>query len=303
MKKILFIIIAFLPTFISTPLRKMMGAKIGKRSKIKYGSLIFVKHIHIDDDVTIGPFNVIIAESLKIGKNTNVRALTFMRSSVIEMGQNVVIQLFVFIQGNNNPSSIFKIGDFSAIYNFTYIEPSNMIEIGKRVGIGGYSLLFTHSNWSDFIDGAPITKGSIVIEDDVWIPWNVFIGPGSYIEQKSIIGANSLVTSRIPAGSYASGTPAKVVHEGIYLRISKKRKIKNAQYIIDTFFKTYQDLLDNIRIQINSVENLEKGDIYVIIEEQIEDIILQDLLEKGVHILNHPSRIFTFTKYKYSSLT
>lgn len=71
-------------------------------------------------------------------------------------------------------------------------------------------------NSLDDIDSAPehrklISKGPIIIEDNVWIGENVCIMPGTRIGKNSIIGALSVVTKDIPPYSVAVGTPAKVI--------------------------------------------------------------------------------------------
>ncbi|MBN1364231.1 MAG: hypothetical protein JW976_05430 [Syntrophaceae bacterium] len=53
------------------------------------------------------------------------------------------------------------------------------------------------------------------MEDHVWLPWRVFVMPGVTIGRRSIIGANSTVTTSIPAHTLAVGSPAKIVKSEI----------------------------------------------------------------------------------------
>ena len=55
------------------------------------------------------------------------------------------------------------------------------------------------------------SNGAISIEDGVWIGEKVTILPGVTIGTNSIIGANAVVTSNIPANCVAVGIPAKVI--------------------------------------------------------------------------------------------
>lgn len=55
------------------------------------------------------------------------------------------------------------------------------------------------------------SKGSVTIEDDVWIGSNVCILSGVKIGRGSVIGAGSIVTKNIPPYSICVGIPAKVI--------------------------------------------------------------------------------------------
>lgn len=56
-----------------------------------------------------------------------------------------------------------------------------------------------------------VSKGPIIIEENVWIGEMVCILGGVHIGKGSIIGAGSVVTKNIPPYSLACGIPAKVV--------------------------------------------------------------------------------------------
>jgi hypothetical protein len=53
----------------------------------------------------------------------------------------------------------------------------------------------------------------VTLGKSVWLPWRVFVMPGSTIGDGSVIGANSLVSGTIPPYSLALGTPAKVIKQ------------------------------------------------------------------------------------------
>ncbi len=56
-----------------------------------------------------------------------------------------------------------------------------------------------------------ISKGPVVIGDNVWIGDNAVIMPGVTIGRGAIIGANAVVTKDIPDYCVAVGVPAKVI--------------------------------------------------------------------------------------------
>jgi acetyltransferase-like isoleucine patch superfamily enzyme len=55
------------------------------------------------------------------------------------------------------------------------------------------------------------TKGPTRIGDNVWCGANVVVTSGVTIGERSVVGANSVVTTDIPAHSIAAGAPARVI--------------------------------------------------------------------------------------------
>jgi putative colanic acid biosynthesis acetyltransferase WcaF len=57
----------------------------------------------------------------------------------------------------------------------------------------------------------PIGQKPIRIEDETWIPNDVFIGPGVTIGKGTVVGARSTVLHDLPPGMICYGNPAKPV--------------------------------------------------------------------------------------------
>lgn len=114
--------------------------------------------------------------------------------------------------------------------------PGANLSIGNRVGISGaticceisitigdFCLLGANCSIYDTdyhpldyldrrVDNQDATKRApVVIDDDCWIGANAVILKGVTIGARSVIGANSVVTSNIPPDSIAVGNPAQVV--------------------------------------------------------------------------------------------
>ena len=54
-------------------------------------------------------------------------------------------------------------------------------------------------------------RGSIVVEDDVWLGANVTVLRGVRIGCGAIVGANAVVTRDVPAYAIVGGVPAKLI--------------------------------------------------------------------------------------------
>ena len=57
----------------------------------------------------------------------------------------------------------------------------------------------------------PLSKGDIVVEDDVWLGYGVTVLSGVRIGQGAVIAAGAVVTKDIPPYAIAGGVPAKVI--------------------------------------------------------------------------------------------
>lgn len=60
-------------------------------------------------------------------------------------------------------------------------------------------------------DTEAISKGDIIVKDDVWIGLNSIILSGVTIGQGAIVAAGSVVTKDVPAYSIVGGNPARVI--------------------------------------------------------------------------------------------
>lgn len=56
-----------------------------------------------------------------------------------------------------------------------------------------------------------VSKGDIVVDDDVWIGLNAIILSGVHIGQGAVIAAGAVVTKDVPPYAVAAGNPAKVI--------------------------------------------------------------------------------------------
>lgn len=56
-----------------------------------------------------------------------------------------------------------------------------------------------------------ISKGNIVIEDDVWVGYGAIIMSGIHVGQGAVVAAGSVVTKDVPPYAIVGGVPAKVI--------------------------------------------------------------------------------------------
>lgn len=124
-------------------------------------------------------------------------------------------------------------GDMKKIHigNFTYGDiyvssPNNNYElnIGNFCSIGGNvkfllgvdhvtNLISTYPFHSNILHNGidAISKGDILIDDDVWIGENAIILSGVHIGQGAVVAAGSVVTKDVPPYAIVGGVPVKVI--------------------------------------------------------------------------------------------
>lgn len=120
--------------------------------------------------------------------------------------------------GKNVYSPTITIGGGTIIGAYCSLNAIMGIKIGANVLFANYVHVSDHSHgYEDII--MPITpqdlicKGSVIIDDDCWLGYNVEILSGVHIGKHCVIGARSVVTKDVPAYSVAVGNPARVVKQ------------------------------------------------------------------------------------------
>lgn len=112
-----------------------------------------------------------------------------------------------------------NIGDNVNIGAYCHITSTNKILIGNGVLTGKWVTITDNSHGDITFDNLNLrpnkrivtSKGSVVIEDNVWIGDKATILPGCVIGKGAVIGAGAVVTHDIPEFGVAVGNPAKVI--------------------------------------------------------------------------------------------
>ncbi|MFH0710696.1 MAG: acyltransferase [Pseudomonadota bacterium] len=142
----------------------------------------------------------------------------------IVIGNNVSIQSRCWIGAHDEYfgyrySPILIIGNNVTINFNCHIACINSITIGNDTLISSNVLISDHTHGETNCNAFHgirrtqplVSKGAIVIGNNVWIGEKASILPGVCIGDNTIIGANAVVTKNIPANCIAAGNPAKII--------------------------------------------------------------------------------------------
>lgn len=165
-------------------------------------------------------------EFLYFGNNSKIeRGLCLRGGKHIKIGENVLIgydsRITAFTKGKNAATAaLIDIGDNCMLGHDIHITAFEGISIGESVLTGKEVLISDNSHGipgdSEVLKMHPnkrplYSKGPIKIGDFVWIGERACILGNVTIGDGAIIGANSVVTHDVPAGSIAVGCPAKII--------------------------------------------------------------------------------------------
>jgi acetyltransferase-like isoleucine patch superfamily enzyme len=111
-----------------------------------------------------------------------------------------------------------SVGEGSILNLGCMVAASDRVQIGRHCMFANYCFLTDADHRFDDPD-LPVTwqgmvpKGPVRIGDNCWFGTNCVITGGVTIGERTVVGANSVVTRDLPAGVVAAGAPAKVIRE------------------------------------------------------------------------------------------
>jgi acetyltransferase-like isoleucine patch superfamily enzyme len=140
--------------------------------------------------------------------------LEALREGRLEIGAHALLEPDVWITAPG--SARVRIGAGTFLNLGVMVAAMELVEIGSHCMFANGCLItdadhrFDDPNrpvpWQGFT-----TKGPTRVGDNVWCGAHVVITSGVTVGERSVIGANSVVTEAIPPFSVAAGVPAKVL--------------------------------------------------------------------------------------------
>lgn len=142
------------------------------RGNVSVGHKAKIYQSHIEGDVEIGAYTSLWGPGIFV----------IGRIHGVKIGKFCSVARYVFMQEDyHNPNRI-----------TTYFLERNLLNVSLK-------------------DNAMVSKGEIIIGNDVWIGAGAQILSGVSIGDGAVIGAGAVVTQNVPAYAVAAGNPAKVV--------------------------------------------------------------------------------------------
>jgi acetyltransferase-like isoleucine patch superfamily enzyme len=140
--------------------------------------------------------------------------LEALREGRLEIGANTLLEPGVWITAPD--AARVRIGEGTFLNLGVMVASVELVEIGSHCMLAN-GCFVTDGNHRFDDPERPVTwqgfttKGPTRIGDNVWCGANVVITSGVTIGERCVIGANSVVTTDVPARSIAAGAPARVL--------------------------------------------------------------------------------------------
>lgn len=141
------------------------------------------------------------------------------RNISIGNGSSIMSHCILETTAIGDCAPLLSIGDGCSIGEYSHITCANKVTIGNGLLTGRFILITDNSHGSSSIEGIDtpplsrkvISKGEVIIKDNVWIGDKATILPGVTIGKGAIIAANAVVTKDVPDYTIVAGTPAQII--------------------------------------------------------------------------------------------
>jgi acetyltransferase-like isoleucine patch superfamily enzyme len=140
--------------------------------------------------------------------------LEMLREGRLEVGEHVLFEPGVWLTAQ--PPGRIRIGGGSFLNLGVQVAAMDLVEIGAHCMLANGCFVTDANHRFDDPD-RPVpwqgftSKGPTRLGDNVWLGAHVVVTSGVTVGERSVVGANSVVTTDIPAHSIAAGAPARVV--------------------------------------------------------------------------------------------
>ena len=159
------------------------------------------------------PSRITLGASIAIDDNVTLDARGTESGDAFEIGDRTLIARDVILVAKAGP---IRIGRDCSIGAQSHLSSTNGIEIGDHVLVAGQCYI-GGGRYQTVLGAGPmaeqglVSKGPVVIGDDVWLGAGVRVLDGVRIGSGAIVGGGAVVTKDVEPDSIVGGVPARVI--------------------------------------------------------------------------------------------
>lgn len=154
---------------------------------------------------------------------------SFRGADRIEIGEHGCLWAHLYLTAwpefsdNENDETMIKVGSNCSIGAFNHITATNKIVIGDNLLTGKWVTISDNNHGTTSqadlslppIERKVVSKGPVIIGNNVWIGDKATILAGVTIGDGAVIAANTVVTKDVPAYSVCAGNPGKIIKTNV----------------------------------------------------------------------------------------
>jgi acetyltransferase-like isoleucine patch superfamily enzyme len=148
----------------------------------------------------------------RVGAGVEVRGPVFIvGEGAIELGDGVILDASQYpIELKAGPGAVVSVGAGSIIEGGVSLESENRITLGARVRVKPFAkVLDSHFHRLDDLSTRPPAE-EVLVGDGTVIGERAILLPGTVLGRDVRVGAQSVVSKRVPDGALVEGNPARV---------------------------------------------------------------------------------------------
>ncbi len=203
--------------------------QVGHNLVVESGAMLSIRSGEIGDDFFVGRGAVVRSPEAVIGRHVRIEAGASISPKRLRIGNAVRIcprvqcddvgELVLDDYCCLGPAtrvatagvSRLLMGEHCWVGEAVYFDLSCDIALGRGVGVGAESMLWTHGEWGDVLDGMPAKREPLVVEDHVWITPRCIVLPGVRIGHHAILGTGAVVPKHLEPEMFYAGNPTKLI--------------------------------------------------------------------------------------------
>ncbi len=161
-----------------------------------------------------GIFYKIFNRQLVLSRGARIDPRSFIaRGGSVHLGENTIVRAGTMLLPSGGS---IVVGARTSLNQYIVINGEGGVRIGNDVMIAAFCSIFAANHCIERTDipmrqQGMVTKGGIIIEDDVWLGTHCVILDGVRIGTGSVIAAGAVVSKDVEPYSIIGGVPAKVI--------------------------------------------------------------------------------------------
>ena len=216
LERLLLLAGTLLPSPLRIALLRALGHRVGKRVRIAMLTVLCAEKITIDDEVRIGPLNIIRS------------------GSEVTLGYSSEISFMVIIHGRG----AFRLGERSYVSVQTFIDLAGGVTIGSYSGTGPRTMIFSHAIYLPPSQGYPRVVREIRIGNYAWLGGMNFLTAGAVVKDHVMTAPGAVISGHVGPDVFWISKDTQIPLHRICRRMDRNTLTALAHEILSDFAKT-----------------------------------------------------------------